>query len=173
MWRVVLICVALAGALPGCAAPPVQSLGTASGRPEIVIHATKKQVVDVIVARALSRGSQVRSVSDYAVVLARRADGNFAASLLYGSRYDSTPEARIHLNLVDVPEGVRVFARGEMVTNPGTGFERVSDMTAAAAGQLQSSLREIAAQFPAADSAEVQVRDDCRWVGAGEYRCGK
>lgn len=128
--------------LVACAAPP-QPLATPTGRPEKTFTGlTKKQVTDAIVASALSRGSQVKSVSEYSVVLARRAE-NTAAQILFGSRYDSVPEARVTLNLVDVPGGVQVYGRGEMVTNPGSGYEKVTPLPGGDA-EIQKSLDDLA-----------------------------
>ena len=143
-----LATIATAALLVGCAAPARQPLSTPSGRPEVTIQgASKKQVADAIVAGALEHGTQVKSVSDYGVVLARRADGNLAAALLYGSRYDSTPELRLHLNMVDVTSGVRVFGRAEMVTNPGSAFERINDVTAGSMHDVQALLGRLESKF--------------------------
>jgi hypothetical protein len=143
------LAITLAAVLAGCAAPP-KPLGTPSGRPEVIISgATKKQVADAIVAGALAKGSQIKSVTEYAVVLTQRVQGNLGASLVYGSRYDSTPEVRVTLNMVDVTGGVRVYARGEMVTNPGSAFERVNDVTVHHAENLQTSLADLKSRFPA------------------------
>lgn len=138
-----LFAVLLSAFLVACAAPP-QPLATLSGRPEKVFTGlTKKQVTDAIVASALSRGSQVKSVSEYSVVLARRADNSMAAQILFGSSYDSVPEARVTLNLVDVPGGVQVYGRGEMITNPGSAYERVTPLPGGDA-DIQKSLDDIA-----------------------------
>jgi hypothetical protein len=131
----------------GCAAPP-PPLATTSGRPEVTIAgASKKQVIDAIVAGALEKGSQVRSVNDYGVVLARRDDSNLGAAILFGSRYDAVPESRMHLNVVEVPGGIRVFGRAEMVTNPGSAFERVTDITRGAGQQIQDALVRLQGRF--------------------------
>jgi hypothetical protein len=114
----------------------------------MIPNATKKQVADAIVASALRKGSQIRNVSDYGVTLAKRAEGNIGMAILYGSRYDSVPEGRIHLNMVDVPGGVLVYGRAEIVTNPGSGFERINDVTSSAGQQIQTSLQDIRSQFP-------------------------
>jgi hypothetical protein len=135
-------------AVAGCATPPAP-LSTPSGRPEVTITGvSKKQVADAIVAGALARGSQIKSVNEYAVVLTQRVHGNLGASLAYGSRYDSTPEVRVTLNMVDVSGGVKVYARGEMVTNPGSAFERLNDVTAHQAANLQTSLVDLKSRFP-------------------------
>lgn len=131
--------------LAGCATPP-QRLATPSGNPEIVIpNTTRKQVIDKIVAAKLEKGMQVKSVNDYGVVVGKKVDSSFMASFLYGSRYDSTPEARITYSVVETAGGVRVFSRTEMVTNPGSAYERVSDVTQNLSGEMQGELEQLKA----------------------------
>jgi hypothetical protein len=131
----------------GCASAP-QRLATPSGNPEIVIpNTTRKQVIDKIVAAKLEKGMQIKNVSDYGVVIGTRVNDSFMASLLYGSRYDSTPEARITYNIVETREGVRVFSRAEMVTNPGSAYERISDITQNLLGEMQGELEQLKAYF--------------------------
>lgn len=127
--------------IAACAAPPQQRLSTPSGNPETIFpNTTRKAVIDQIVASKLEKGMQVKTVSDYSVVVGKKVDNNFMASFLYGSRYDSTPEVRLTYNVVEVAGGVRVFSRMEIVTNPGSAFERVSDLTSQYAAQLQAEL---------------------------------
>lgn len=127
----------------GCGTPP-QRLDTASGKPEIVIpHVERKQVIDTIVASKLEKGLKVLSVSDYSVVVGKVVTASTMASFLYGSRYDSNPEARITYNIVETGDGVRVFSSTEMVTNPGSGFERKSDVTGALASEMQNELVQL------------------------------
>lgn len=131
--------------LVGCATP-AQRLATPSGNPEIVIpNTTRKAVIDKIIAAKLEKGMQVKSVNDYGVVVGKKVDGSFMASFLYGSRYDSTPEVRITYNVVETAGGVRVFSRTEMITNPGSAYERTSDVTQSLSSQMQSELEQFKA----------------------------
>ena len=140
--RVAIAVVALTLLLVGCATPP-PPLSTSSGRPEVFLaETTKKQVMDRIVSAGLGRGLQIKTSNEYGVVLAKKAEG-VAAAFLYGSRYDSTPELRVHFNMVDMNGGVQVYARGEIVTNPGSGFERVNDLTQSSGQDLQSMLMDL------------------------------
>jgi hypothetical protein len=75
-------------------------------------------------------------------VLGQNADSALA-TFFFGSRYDSTPEARTIVNVVQVKDGVKVYARGEMVTNPGSAFEHVTDLTGAAGDTLQKTLEGV------------------------------
>lgn len=133
----------LAALLVACAAPR-PPLVTASGNPEVTIqNVDRRAIVNRMVEAIVERGNQVRQVTDYSVTAVKRVDRNFGAALLYGSRYDSVPEARLHFTLVDVAGGVRVFARAEMVTNPGSAFERVNDVTLSQAHDLQGILERM------------------------------
>jgi hypothetical protein len=145
--------VLLSIALAACAAP--QPLQTPTGRPEVTISGvTKHQVSDAIVAGALEKGSAVKSVTDYEVVIARRDDNAIGTNLLFGSRYDGVPEVRMHLGMVDVTGGVRVFGRAEVVTNPGSAFERVLDVTDTTGRSIQNSLESLRARFSASETAK-------------------
>ena len=130
-----------------CAHPP-QKLSTPSGRPEVFIqNATGKQAIDAIVAAKLQKGIEIKSVTDYSVIAQAKIQGSLGASLLFGSRYDSNPDARITYNVVNVSGGIRVFSRVEMLTNPGSAFERSSDITDQMGTQLQSELEEFRARL--------------------------
>lgn len=128
--------------LAGCA--PLQPLQTPSGRPEVVISgATKKQVLDLLVAEMLANGAQVKQVHEYGAVFGKR-DDSFTGALLFGSRYDSTPEMRLTFNVVEASGAVRVFCNAAMVTNPGSAFERVSDVTGGkTANDIQAMLERL------------------------------
>jgi hypothetical protein len=112
-------------AIVSCATVP--PLRTATGKAEVTISGvTKKQVIDGITYRMVLKGFQVKSTSDYMVVVGKKTE-NAAALILLGSRWDPTPEERIAFNIVEVGPGVRVIANIMYVTNPGSGFERVTD----------------------------------------------
>ncbi len=146
MLRSILISVFIL-VVTGCAAPQ-QRLATPSGNPEIVIpNSTRKLVIDNLVAHKLEKGMQIKSVNDYGVVVGKKIEGSSMASFIYGSRYDSTPEVRITYTVVATGNGVRVFSRTEMVTNPGSAYERVSDLTQNLSGQMQAELEQLKAEF--------------------------
>lgn len=138
----VISALVLAFVLNGCASAPVR-LATPSGLPEIAISGvTKKQIVDFVVGDKLAAGFEIRSVDDYSLVIARDID-DFSARALYGSDFDRTPEARITYNLVDNNDGVKIFVRSEMVTNPQSRFESVRDFTQTWGGDAQAELERI------------------------------
>lgn len=133
----------------GCAMQqPPPKLDTPSGLPEVTIpFVNRKAVIDHIVAAKLSKGLKVYSVSDYGVTAGQIIDKSIMASLFYGSRYDSFPEARIRYNIVEDGNAVKVFTRVEMVTNPGSAFERVTDVTNQVAQMAQRELYELKAKL--------------------------
>lgn len=113
------IMLALAVALSGCA-----GTGTASGRPDVVLHKVDRACVrDTFAGGALSSGYQVRSVNDSQVVLARETT-NIAKAVLFGSG-NGPPEERLTVTMVPIPgtRDLRVVIDGATVTNPGTAFE--------------------------------------------------
>lgn len=139
--------IALAIFCSACAAPP-QRLSTTSGNPEIFLSAvTRKQVADVIVAAKLSAGMTVRSTTEYSVVVGKRLVDNYSASVAYGSRYDSVPEMRTTYNFVEQGGGVAVFGRVEMITNPGSAYERVHNVTASQGATMQRELEDLKAKL--------------------------
>lgn len=144
--RFIFICL-LSSLVVGCVAPQPR-LNTASGKPEILIPGTsKKQVIDKIVSDKLEKGMQIKSVTDYGVVATMKVEGSPMASFVYGSRYDSTPEVRITYSVVDSGYFVKVFSRVEMITNPGSGYERASDLTDSYGAQMQSELEGLKSVF--------------------------
>lgn len=135
--------------LAGCmASMPPGRLTTPSGRPEVEIPGvTKKQVIDVIIAREMEKGWDLKSQTDALLIFSKKVN-NFGAMLMYGSQYDSTPEGRIKFTLLDTASGVRVFLKTEMITNPGSSFERVTEAVSQEdLDKEQSVLEEIKAQF--------------------------
>lgn len=157
--KVAITVFALVLLLMGCATSPPPALGTTSGRPEVFLaDTTKKQVMDRIVSAGLARGLQLKSSSEYGVAMAKKIEG-VAAAFVYGSRYDSTPELRVHFNMVEMNGGVQVYARGEIVTNPGSGFERVNDLTQSSGQDLQSMLMDLqrAMGTPTLSAAQSQA----------------
>jgi membrane-associated protease RseP (regulator of RpoE activity) len=111
--------------LSGCATiPTVPPLDTPSGKPEVIIsNATKKEIINAIINYMLNLKYQIHSQSDHLIVFSQRIK-SFAAGLIYGSRYDPTPESRISFTLVENNSNIRVIGTAEIITNPGSAFER-------------------------------------------------
>lgn len=142
----ILLIVFLSFMATGCAT--IKPLPTPSGRPEVTIpNVTKKQVIDTLTNRMINKGYQLSSVNDYVVVFNKKVD-SFMAGVIYGSRYDSTPAARVSYNLVETDAGIRVIVTLEVVTNPGSAFERVTDLSQGPdAKDAQRSLEEVKASL--------------------------
>jgi hypothetical protein len=130
-------------ALAGCAAPPQYRPDTPSGRPEVMISAPKKQVLDKLVAGLVAEGMSLKSANDYTAVFGKRLEGNFAASLLYGSRYDSVPELRVTFTTIESGASTRVFGNAAVVTNSGSAYERVQDVTTQNGADMQRILERL------------------------------
>lgn len=81
----------------------------------------------------LSKGFNIKSTNDYSMVFGKPLE-NIGASLLLGSTYDVTPEHRVTVSIVDLINGVRVVLTNQIITNPGSAFERVTDASTGTAG---------------------------------------
>ncbi|AQV94783.1 hypothetical protein BJN34_12920 [Cupriavidus necator] len=148
--KAILIAVAVSVGLVGCAAPP--PLYTDSGKPEVSIPNTnRRQVIDAIVDMAHHGDARVKSATDYSVVLGRKMDGSsagdFVAAVLFGSNYDRTPEARTTFNVLELSGGTKVYASADLVTNPGSAYERTQNMTAGKGPELMNFLTRLKARF--------------------------
>jgi hypothetical protein len=116
----------LALTLGGCAAPVQHQ--TASGRPEVLIHNTNSESVkSAIVNRMLSDRYRITRDTPYEIAFDKAVE-NIAAQVLLGSEYDSQPNARISYTLASVGADVRVIADMAIITNPGSAFERRTEM---------------------------------------------
>jgi hypothetical protein len=118
--------------LNGCAA--VQPLKTPSGKPDITIpKVSKKQVSDKLINMMLTKGFNIKNSSDYNLVFTKPMD-KLLESLLLGSQYDVTPENRVSFNIVESSVGIRIVITNQAITNPGSAFERVTDLSTGNAG---------------------------------------
>lgn len=117
----------------GCAG--MMRLNTPSGKPEVTLkNRSMKEVKDALVREMLNQNFTIKSTSDYTIVFSKPMD-SFLASFLLGSRYDATPEHRVTAMIVESNNGVRIVLTNQGITNPGSAFERVTDMSTGKAGQ--------------------------------------
>jgi len=158
MNRTILIFLIVA-ILVGCAAP--QRLSTPSGRPEVTIsNASKKEVMDFAVNNFVGAGFEIKEVTDYHAVFTR-LDQSLSGALLYGSKYDSTPEYRFKLTFAELAGKIRVLCTVSVVTNPGSAFERVKDVTYGKnALDLQRLLMNFKKDMELADSGIIGIHMD-------------
>jgi membrane-associated protease RseP (regulator of RpoE activity) len=139
-----------------CAPIQKSTINTQSGKPEVSIsNVPKKRIADELVNQMLSQGFSVKSSSDYSIVFIKPLD-NVGASLLLGSRYDVTPEHRVIMNIVESNNIVRIVANNQAITNPGSAFERVTDLSTGNAGDSwQKFLTSFAGLFIGKIGVEV------------------
>ncbi|MBC6436935.1 MAG: hypothetical protein GDA52_02075 [Rhodobacteraceae bacterium] len=84
-------------------------------------------VKSALVDRMINRGYNLTRDNQFTVAFDRPVENIFAAALL-GSRYDSTPNARISYTIVENAGATRVVADMAIITNPGSAFERRTPM---------------------------------------------
>ena len=137
----------LATYLSACA-----STGTTAPRlaPErsLTIGATSKKVKELVALAFVEKGYMLKKDSDLQLVLERRTD-NFMAAVLFSSQYDSTVMTRVMVTMIgDNP--TNLSWRGYLVTNPGSAFERLTEITNNPDGDnVQLVLRDIKARAEA------------------------
>ena len=129
--------------LIGCAT--VQPIGTGSGMPEITICGIgKTKIMEAFAASVSMSGTNIRNTNNYQIVISKPVTSPLTAAL-YGSRYDSTPEYRAIFTFAEVGNNCTyIGARIQIVTNPGSGFERITDISKGKdAYELQEELQKL------------------------------
>lgn len=112
--------------LIGCAT--VRPLSTSSGRPEVTINnTTKKEVLDNLTNSMIIKGFQIKNISDYNAIFSKKTN-SFATGIIYGTDYDRTVESRHTYTILENNPNVRVIATVEIVSNPGSAFEKATDV---------------------------------------------
>lgn len=137
------IVAALALLLCGCQTAPTGPLAPNN----FTFNASRQTTKESIVSVYLGRGFQIVRDSDLQLVMDRPANDNFTAQLLFGSQWNGVPNARMSLTFLgDNP--TQVNAQLSIVTNPGSGFERVMDVTnnAGLRQQLQTGMVQAKSQ---------------------------
>ncbi len=123
-----------------------QGFNTPTGQSGVTIRGvTKQQVSDVLQERLFNRGWKIETVNDRTVIASKQRRNNATGSQI-GSRSDSVTDGRVTYNLLDVKGGIRVVAKLEIIMNPGTESEQVTDATNTESGaNMRDTLREISA----------------------------
>jgi hypothetical protein len=130
--------------LAGCAAPVVHN--TASGKVEEIFTGTPGQTKPKIVGMMANFGFNVSKDTPYLIAFDKPTE-NVMAAVLLGSKYDSTPNTRITYTFVQMGPNTRVIADASIITNPGSAFERVTNMNGNQdTVKLQTWLDNLAAQ---------------------------
>lgn len=100
----------------------------------------KKVVMETIIADYLNMGWQIKSSSDYQLIFRRDVD-DFWGQVLYGSRFNTTPEVRTQFNFIQQGSDVKITAEAKIVTNPNSGFEHYTSYTGDVVPNYLNSLR--------------------------------
>ena len=121
---------------------------TLSGKPEVTIFAADASLVKAEIINAMvNSGYNLSRDSAYQLVFDKQLTTNFTAQLLLGSNYDQVPAARVAYLISPTNEKVRVVADMSIVTNPGSAFERRTDMNHSKdAADLQTALGKLKAK---------------------------
>lgn len=130
----------------GCASVP--RMNTSSGKPEITIcRVGKNEMMEKVVAAASMDGFSIRNTSNFQIVMGKPVSNPLVAALM-GSRYDSTPESRLVWTLADIGNNcTHIGVTVQIVTNPGSAYERVTDVSTGKDGhEIQKGLEAIKAR---------------------------
>lgn len=118
--NVFLLCLLFIGGCVAVEPPPPLTFSYEHGNTEV-----KTAIVETFI----QRGYTINRDTQFLLVMDRAARGNVSASLVYGSDWNSVPNARVSFAITgDNP--TTATASMSVVTNPGTGFERPIDLTA-------------------------------------------
>lgn len=129
--RIIPLFVAGLGLL-GCQSTPQKPLEPV----DFTVHASKLKTKEAIISTFIQRNYRIVTDSEFQLVLDRPANDNMMAMVLLGSDFNRVPNARVTFTITgDNP--TQANARLEVVTNPGSGFERVMDVSNNAEGRAQ------------------------------------
>lgn len=146
--RRLLLASMLAGTLAACQAVRHD---TASGRPEVTIAADKEAVRAVLIDAMIDRGFLIVDDTPYRLVMDRSSD-NALANALLGSRWNPTVHARAAMSLTETAGATRIVASLDVVTNPGTAYERLTPFSNSRdAAEFQTFLQTVAARVEASE----------------------
>lgn len=120
---------------------------TPSGRPEVTVNATAKDVKTAFVGTMSNFGYQLKRDTDFQVVMERQID-NMMANVLLSSNYDPTVEARVTATFMDFGNSTRVTTDLGVVRNGGSAFEAVTAFNGSGDSLgVQSLLQDIKTGF--------------------------
>jgi hypothetical protein len=91
------------------------------------VPASKDRTKEALVALMTGRGYTISTDSTFLLAFDKPED-SLGAAILYGSDYDATPNLRV-VYTVTGSSPAQVVTRMLVVTNPGSAFERTSDVT--------------------------------------------
>ncbi|MDX6805201.1 hypothetical protein [Terrihabitans rhizophilus] len=137
--------------LTGCKS---EKHGAASGQPEVTISAPVAQVRPVVVNEMVQRGYKIKQDAPYLLVMEKQSD-SVAGSVLLGSSWNPTVNERVSITMTETEGRTLLVADLGIVTNAGTGMERILRMqNSQASVQFQTWLNTM----PSRLSAPVKAR---------------
>ena len=114
-------------------------------------------MMEKVVAAATMDGFNIRNTSNFQIIMGKPVTNPLVAGALAGSRYDSTPESRLLCwTFADIGNNcTHIGIAVQIVTNPGSGFERIMDVsTGKDAHDLQSQLETLKLNAEGVDKIE-------------------
>jgi hypothetical protein len=131
--------------LAGCAAQVTHA--TPSGKTEEVFAASPDRVKPILVGMMSNGGFNLVRDSDYQVAFDKPVE-NLLVGAFLGSNYNATPNERISFTLVPVGPNTRVIVDIAVVTNPGSGFEKLTPFNNGPDSEhLQTVLDQLAVNY--------------------------
>jgi hypothetical protein len=128
----------LSVSVAGCATTAQMKAAAVANQP-IQVNVTKAAAKEAVAGVFIAKGYRITNDSDFVLEFSVPTSNVWAAVLL-SSNYDSTVMARVQVQFVgDNP--TTVTWRAFLVTNPGSAFERLTDMSHSAdAPNIQAAL---------------------------------
>lgn len=124
--------------LAGCASTAQMRAAAVANQP-IAVKASKQQARDAVAQAFVSQGYMITKDSDFVLEFSAPTKSGWV-QLLLSSNYDSRVDARLSVQFVG-ENPTTVSWRAFYVTNPGSAFERLTDVSNGAdAPMLQSRI---------------------------------
>lgn len=127
--------------LAGCASSAQMQAAAAANQP-ITVNVSKAKAKEVVATMFSSKGYRITKDSDFVLEFSAPTSSPLAQMLL-SSRFSSEVDARISVQFTgDNP--TTVIWHAYLVTNPGTGFEQLTDVSRGAdAPTIQANLDQV------------------------------
>lgn len=127
--------------MAGCATiPPLQ---TATGKPEItILNSTKKEIINYLTNKMINKNYEIKKINDYVAVYGKPSESE-SLNFLYGTDQYRTPEYRVSFNFVDKEAKIRIIAMLQVVSNPGSAFEKIHNIGGVNAHDYQQMLEKM------------------------------
>lgn len=111
-----------------------------------VFQATNTEAKTGVVTAFTEAGYIIVRDTQFQLIMDRPITGNLGASLVFGSNFNSTPNARVNLTFTgDSPTTVRTNL--QVITNPNSGFEQAVQLTENVDARRQIDARMVRARM--------------------------